>query len=217
MEKSTFGLGKPIDWQPKAALLLLNLDRTMKPLIYLTVFILISGWAWGSNQVPECKSQPDYLSHGKVLSSVKSLPRMVYIAKRAIHFIEGKDNGFRLWGEQSFVRGQSRIVCASNAGLNNQSFSLYAPTLIDLSGEKSNAESYWQFHMISNPEQFGIWNKKSSIFSQTKDLEAGLKKIGAQVQIIQISRDEYEFQFSRETNKTFEILSIRFDAVPDIP
>jgi hypothetical protein len=190
---------------------------TMNPMIYLIAFLSFLSMAQANEPVPECRTRPEFFSHGKVLSSVKALPHLVFIGKRAIYYTENKATGQRLWGEQSFVKGQSQIVCASMANGDSQSFSIYAPTLIDLSGDKSIGDSYWQFHMIANSKQFGIWNKKSRLFPKTTDLEAGLAKTGAQVQAIQISKDQFELQFSREFEKTIEILSIRFDAVTDIP
>jgi len=189
----------------------------LKPLIYLIAFLSILSTAQAYEPVPECRTRPEFFSHGKVLSSVKALPHLVFIGKRAIYYTENKSTGFRLWGEQSFVKGQSRIVCASMANSDSQSFSIYAPTLIDLRGDKSIGDSYWQFHMIANTQQFGIWNKKSRLFPKTTDLELGLVKTGAHVQAIQISKDQFELQFSRESDKMIEILSIRFDAVTDIP
>lgn len=189
----------------------------MKPLIHLLALLTFSSLAWGNNPVPECRTRPEFFSHGKSLPSIDSLPHGVLVGQRAIYYTENRSTGFRLWGEQSFVKGQSKIVCASMKGSEDQSFSIYAPTLIDLSGDKSISDSYWQFHMIANTKQFGIWNKKSRLFPKTTDLKSGLAKVGAQVQVIQISRDQYELQFSRESEKTIEILSIRFDAVADVP
>jgi hypothetical protein len=188
----------------------------MKPLLYLVAFLSISALAWGHDPVPECRTRPEFFSHGKPLASVRSLPHMLLVGQRAIYYVENRSTGFRLWGEQNFIRAEEKIVCASMAKSEDQSFSIYAPTLIDLSGDKSIGDSYWQFHMIANAKQFGIWDKKSRLFPKTTDLEAGLAKIGAQVQVIQISRDQYELQFSRESDKTVEVLSIRFDAVSDV-
>ncbi len=190
-----------------------------KPLLsFIAIFaVSFSIHAQAHQAVPECKTRPEFFTHGKFLSSIRSLPHMLLIGQRAIYYAESKTTGFRLWGEQSFVKGQSRINCASMKEAETQSFSIYAPTLIDLSGDKSIGDSYWQFHMIANPQQFGIWNKKSRLFSKTTDLEAGLAKIGAQVQVVQISKDQFELQFSRETDKMIETLSIRFDAVTEVP
>jgi hypothetical protein len=193
----------------------------LKPLIYFVALMTVSLSAWANKPVPECKTRPEFFTHGKILPSIKALPHLVLIGQRAIYYAESKAGDFRLWGEQSFVKGQSRIVCASikesPKETDSQSFSIYAPTLIDLSGDKSIGDSYWQFHMIANPQQFGIWNKKSRLFPKTTDLESGLLKIGAQVQVIQISKDQFEIQFIRETEKMVETLSVRFDAVADVP
>ncbi len=184
----------------------------------ISLLIAMTGaTAFAKDPVPECRTRPEFFSHGKVLPSIRSLPHMVFIGKRAIYYVENKNSGSKLWSEQSFVKGQSKIVCATMKESEEQSFSLYAPTLIDLSGDKSVGDSYWQFHMIANPKQFGIWNKKSRVFPRTKDLEEGLAKIGAQIQAVQISGDEYELQLIRETEKTIETLSIRFDAVSTLP
>jgi hypothetical protein len=189
----------------------------MKPLIYFVAFFSFLSTVWANEPVPECRAKPEFFSHGKVLSSVKDLPKVVLIGKRAIYYVENKSTGFRLVGEQSFVKGQSQIVCATMPEATPQSFSIYAPTLIDLTGDQSTGDSYWQFHMIANAKQFGIWNKQSRVFSKSKDLESGLAKTGAQIQVVQISRDQFEIQFSRELDKTNEVLSIRFDALSQIP
>ncbi len=189
----------------------------MKPLIYFLVFFSFLANSWANDPVSECRTKPEFFSHGKVLTSIKDLPKVVLIGKRAIYYVENKNSGFRLVGEQSFVKGQSRIVCATMPEVSSQSFSMYAPTLIDLTGDQSIGDSYWQFHMIANEKQFGIWNKQSRVFSKSKDLESGLAKTGAQIQVIQISRDQFEIQFSRESDKTNEVLSIRFDALSQIP
>jgi hypothetical protein len=189
----------------------------MKAQLVFIIGLIITSSAFGVSTVPECQNRPEFLTQGRTLPNLKALPSFVYIGKRADYYIENKATGLKIWGEQSFLRGESKIVCASAGRDQSQSYSMYAPTLIDLSKDKSLGESYWQFHVIANAKQFGIWNKASRVFSKNKDLESGLAKIGAQVQFVQLSHSEYQFVFTRETDQTLETLVIRFDAIPNLP
>jgi hypothetical protein len=183
------------------------------------VIILTTLWmapAFALDKVSDCQSRPEFLE-AKSLSNLKSLPSMVFVGKSAQYYVEDKNDHFRMWGEQSFVKGSSRIVCASATTEKSRDFSIYAPTLMDLTGDKSVGDSYWQFHMVANSRQFGIWNQKSRLFSKANDLESALGKIEGQVQFRQLSHDEYEMIITREDAATLEVLSVRFDAISNLP
>lgn len=183
------------------------------------VIVLTTLWmvpTFALDKVSDCQSRPEFLE-AKSLSTLKALPSMVFVGKSAQYYVEDKSDHFRMWGEQSFIKGSSRIVCASASGEKSRDFSIYAPTLMDLTGDKSVGDSYWQFHMVANSKQFGIWNQKSRLFSKTNDLEAGLGKIEGQVQFLQISHDEYEMIITRENATTLEVLSVHFDAISNLP
>lgn len=186
----------------------------MKAQLVFILSLLITSSAWSGSKVSECRSRPEFLSRGKIISS---LPRMALIGKSANFYVESKNLKTRIWGTQNFVRGESKIVCGSTPANESHSFSIYAPTLIDHSSENRVGPSYWQFHMIANAKQFGIWNQKSRLFSKAKDLEEGLSRIGAHMLILQISVDQYELIFTREREQWTEIISIRYDAVPALP
>lgn len=168
-------------------------------------------------KVPECEKKSDLVSEGRPLPNLKALPPLVYVGKSAKYSIDMKSQESRLQGEQSFVKGESRIACASGQFLKPASFSMYAPTLIDLTGTKNIGDSYWQFHMTADEKHFGIWNQKSRLFSKSKDLEEGLSKVASQIQVFQLSHSEYEVVFTRETEQATEVLSIRFDSFEKIP
>lgn len=185
----------------------------MKAHLVFCFIMLLSSFALAAKAVPECRTKPDFVNRSGTVLNLKSLPQMILIGKKAEHYVENKSTGIKIWGVQSFKKGNSKLICATPSKAENESFSIYAPTLIDLTNGKTIGDSYWQFHMIANSKQFGIWNKKSRLFPKTKDLESGLAKIGAHIQIMQHSRDEFEMLFTRETESTLEVLSIRFDAV----
>jgi hypothetical protein len=178
---------------------------------------LVPTLAMAVSKVPECEKKSDLVSEGRPLPSLKALPPLVYVGKSAKYSVEMKSQDGRLQGEQSFVKGESRIACASGQFQKPTSFSMYAPTLIDLTGAKNIGDSYWQFHMTADQKHFGIWNQKSRLFSNSKDLDEGLSKVAPQIQVFQLSHDEYEVIFTRETEQSIEVLSVRFDSVSKIP
>lgn len=183
---------------------------------------LISVSSFANTKVSECNKRPDFL--GQVRSSsirtIENLPSMVFVGRKAEFYIEDKTQNLKILSQQSFTRAESKILCASAALAKSeksvQGFSMYAPTLIDLSGDKKIGDSYWQFHLSAEAEKIGLWNKRSRVFSSSKDLETGLQKTGARYQFVQISHDEYELILIKETATTIQALSIRFDAVRDV-
>ncbi|PIS11781.1 MAG: hypothetical protein COT73_02160 [Bdellovibrio sp. CG10_big_fil_rev_8_21_14_0_10_47_8] len=178
---------------------------------------MLGSSAFAVSRVSECISRPGFLTNAFPSVSLKSLPALVFVGKQADYYVEGKKKNLRLWGQQSFTRGEEKIICATlPSSQESDAFAIYAPALIDLSEEKKTGNSYWQFHMMVRPDKIGIWNKASRLFSKSRDLEEGLKKIGAQYQFFQRSRDEYELFLIRETDSITEYLSIRFDAVPEV-
>jgi hypothetical protein len=188
----------------------------MKNHLLITLCIFISFSVKAAGPVSVCSEKPDFLSQQRVSLSLKNLPRVVLVGTSAEYYVETKSTGLKLWGRQSFKSGKSEIVCGQMGQSQNSSFSLYGPTLLDLSGEKNVGDSYWQFHMIANTKNFGIWNKKTWLFPKTKDLEKGIEKTGAQMQVYQISHDEFEMVLTRDSDQAVETLSIRFDAIQNL-
>ena len=118
--------------------------------------------------------------------------------------------------EQSFVTGVSRFVCGQSSDQKAKNFSLYGPTLLDLTREPKLSESYWQFRMISNAKQFGIWNQKSRIFARSKHFPSALDLRGQHLAIFPLSDGRFEMQITRETEAYLETLAIVFETVREI-
>lgn len=172
--------------------------------------------ALGVQSVQSCRQSPEFLNSTKTAINPKALPALVFVGTSADYYVENKASKMKLWGQQSFKTGKSAIVCADAGTTARESFSIYAPTLIDLTGTNSTGDSYWQFHVTADLKYFGIWNKKSRLFPKTKDLESGLSKTGAHFQFYHISRDQYELVLIKESVRTLEVLSIRFDAIRNL-
>lgn len=189
----------------------------MKRAFLIAVVTLLPALAGAASKVPVCEKQAEGFPQGSLLPGLKALPPKVYVARKATYWAESKGRQVQMQGEQSFINGESRIVCASTESGKSESFSIYAPTLIDLTGTRNIGDSYWQFHMIANSKEFGIWNQKSRLFPAGRDLEEGLSKIASQIQVYQISRDEYEIVLIRENDQVTENLAIRFDSYSKIP
>jgi hypothetical protein len=189
--------------------------------IYITLILsLFSLSAFSASKVSDCQSRPDFVSgwRSSSLRSIDALPKMIFVGRKADYYVENKKENLKIWGQQSFVRAESKIICASAPVTmeNNLGFSMYAPTLLDLTRSDNSGDSYWQFHLMPAPKQFGIWKQKSRLFSKAKDLETALSRIGAQIQIYQVTHNEYEMVLTRESEQSFEMLSVYFDAVSDI-
>lgn len=191
-------------------------DR-MKSLAALVFLGLFASQGWASNQVRECTEKPDFISRGRLLANLKALPPIVFVARKASYFVENKQTGKQIQGEHVFNKSSPRIVCADTGFAASESFSIYAPTLINLSDSQKMADVYWQFHMTVSPTQLGIWNRKSLIYSKTADLEEGLAKTGAQSQFRQTAHDQFELLLSREDGAWSETLLIEFDGMLRIP
>ncbi len=190
--------------------------------ILMAFALIIPELLWSASKISECNNRPDFLNsiRGSAMRNLEALPQMVFVGRRADHYVEDKTQNLKIWSQQSFTRAESKVLCASAALSKSEKlskgFSIYAPTLIDLSGDKKIGDSYWQFHLVAEAEKIGVWNQKSRVFSKIKDLEEGLQKTGAKYQFFQLSHDEYELILLKETSTSIEALSIRFDAVRDI-
>lgn len=186
------------------------------------VLILLAELAQASKPilvVPSCENLPELFSSQEVGATVKnleSLPRMVFVAKHARYYVESKKHSFQLVSHQSFVKGESKILCSTPSNVVEKSFSLYAPTLIDMTENKKVGDSFWQFHVSVGKTQLGVWNQKTRLF-KSKDIEKSLAQEGVQIRILQASNDEFEMIFTRDNNEFSEKLSIRFDAINKIP
>lgn len=162
--------------------------------------------------IPSCDQAADLdvSSRREVVGGFEQLPKMILVGRIANHIVEDreKDQTILLHGRQSFVNAKSEILCATTKTKDAKTFSLYAPTLIDLS--KKSGTSFWQFQLMANATQVGIWNAKSRIESKT-DLTKFVKSLGAQARLYQISHDQYELVLSKENGGHKETLSIVYD------
>lgn len=168
--------------------------------------------AFAKDVIPNCDRAAEMeTSRREVVGGFSQLPKMMLVGRLANHMVEvrEKDHTVLLHGRQSFINAKSEIVCATTDLKEAKTFSLYAPTLIDLKNKSGN--SFWQFQMMANSTQVGIWNAKSRIESKSADLEKFLKSSGAQVRLYQVSHDQYELVLSKENGSQKESLSIIYD------
>lgn len=166
-----------------------------------------------SVRIPECSSRPEFMYQNKTELDLAQMPKVILVGKNAEHYVESKTTKLKLHGVQSFTKAQSKIVCGTARQRENQSFSLYAPTVIDFTDGKGLVNSVWQFQLMASPKEFGVWNQQSRILSKPLSLEKRLQDIDGKVQFFQLSQNEYEMVISKETASTVEYLSVRFDAV----
>ena len=166
-----------------------------------------------SVKIPECNERPEFLSQNKTEIEITQIPKVILVGKKAEHYVQSKTSKLKLHGVQNFKKSASKIICGTARQRENQSFSLYAPTLIDFSSGKGISSAVWQFQMMANPKEFGVWNRQSRILSRSEALQKTLQEIGGKVQIYQLSQNEYEILISKESESSSEYLSIRFDAV----
>ena len=166
-----------------------------------------------SVKIPECHDRPVFLSQTGTEIEVSRIPKIILVGKNVEHYVESKNSKLKLHGVQSFIKGTSKIICGTARQREDLSFSMYAPTVIDFSSGKGISSAVWQFQMMANPKEFGLWNQKSRILSRSRDLQTVLQEIGGKAQIFQVSQNEYEILISKEAKDSIEFLSIRFDAV----
>lgn len=195
------------------------------PILIISILILLSELVLANSNkadkvktVPTCENHQEMFSTqnvGVLVKNIESLPKLVYVAKRARYYIESKKHNFQLAAAQSFLKGEAKILCSTLSEITEKSFSLYAPALIDMTESKKTGNSFWQFHISVKKAQLGIWNQKSRMFNQASDIEKALASNGLQLQIQQISHDEFEMIFSRENGDYSERLLIRYDATKD--
>lgn len=183
-------------------------------LIITTIFLILVEASY-ADKIPSCESnvheRSAASSFGTIVKNIDSLPKMIYLAKSAKMYVENKKQGIRLIANQSFVKAESKISC-STPGISDNSFSIYAPTLIDLTDEKKVGNSFWQFHVSISTDKIGIWNQKTRLFRSSQDISKVLEKEGLQLLIEQLSHDEFQMTFSRDLKEDSIRLVIRFDA-----
>lgn len=193
----------------------------MKLWILITAILILLAELSHAAKVPTCEAMSDQFSRstsiGSSVKNLEALPKLVLLAKDAKIFIENKKHSFQLIAFQSFLNAQSKILCSTLPNEMEKNFSIYAPTLIDLSSQRKIGNSFWQFHISVEKSQLGMWNKKTRMFNSVKDIEKILQQNGLQLSIQQISHDDFEMTFARETAEESVRLVIRFDATKSLP
>ncbi len=182
----------------------------------LIVISSVSIWAIHSQakaHLEACESRPEALARNANPILWSQLPAMIYVAQSADYYLENKNEVLGLWSHQSFLDGSSRFICGKIDDKQVVRASMYAPTFLDLTGEKKIVSSYWQFQMIANSRLFGIWNQKSRIFAKSKEFPMNISRMGLQIQFFQISNSLFEMQLRRENDSQNETLIVRFEAV----
>ena len=188
----------------------------MKSTVVACLLLFFTGPLQASESLAPCLCSPDFLSRQQTSTPIKNLPSQILIAQSANYFVESKSKDFQLWSEQSFVTGISRFVCGQSLDQRAKNFSLYGPTLLDLSKERKLSNSFWQFRMIANAKQYGIWNQKSRIFAKSKPFESALTLGGQNFAIFPLTDGRFEMQITRETESYFETLMIVFEAIHEL-
>lgn len=172
-----------------------------------------------NSKVKDCSPRQEVnLSSFRQSIQPSQISGLVLVGKKATYQVEGGGGKFKIISEQSFETGVNKIVCGGGKIAKDQNgFSMYIPTLLDLRKSADANISFWQFQITGNDSLFGIWNKKSRLLSQSKEAwDEILEKHGISFQIYQISNNLYEIHFQKYTEGTFEQLLVRYDAVTDL-
>ena len=150
------------------------------------------------------------------IKSMHQLPKKIFVAQAADYLVEAAAEDLKLWGRQSFVSGESKAVCASFKKNSSIGISMYAPTLIDLSGPGKTGNSFWQFHLMISNEKVGIWNQRSRLPTHSKNFLLRLQETGIRVFMQAMTPTSYQLHFVRNNDAVIEHLIIRYDLVNDL-
>ncbi len=199
-------------WKNRQVYQILLKETLMKvtPLAFvlLTVFWVLAEASPGAKpaKVPLCDGQPDFVNQHKeeLTQGIEGLPKLILVGRKAFYYVESKNGQTRMQSEQDFENGKSKVNCATLKDRKSQSFSLYAPVLLDLTGQKSIKNTLWQFQVMANAKEVGVWNQMTVFGSKWTDQNAKVK-------VYQITHEEYEILLTRETENKIEHLSVRFD------
>lgn len=190
-------------------------------IILVTMFMIFfgSGKVRAADKLKDCGGHQESNFTG-IRQSVPTtqINGLLLVGKKATYQVVTNGGQLKVIGEQSFESGVSKIVCGGGQiGASLFSFSIYAPTLIDLQKDNDSKISFWQFHLTVDNQKFGIWNKKSRLVSHAKEnWEEVLERYGIKAQVYQISKSLYEIQFQRQLDSNFEQLIIRYDVASEL-
>jgi hypothetical protein len=172
-----------------------------------------------ANKVSICDKAPEFLNLQRAAASLKNieaLPKLIFVGRMAEHFVQLKSGKLKMWSQHSFKQGKSWVHCADVGEQSDFSSALYGPTLIDQTLGQRVGNSFWQFHLTSKNKQLGVWNRKSRLGGVGQSIEGFLQKLGIQVQVFQVTHDEFDLVLTKETSGAIEILVIRYDSVASL-
>lgn len=192
----------------------------MRTATILFLFVLSAGaHTFAASKIKECGQRQDIVST-RFRQNVSStqMQGLLLVGKKATYQVESANGKFKVISEQSFETGVSKIICGSGkAEFAKQSFSMYAPTLIDNRKQSDASFSFWQFQISADDSLFGIWNKKSRVLSQTKEAwDEVLEKHGIHYQIFQLTKNLYEIHLQKSSETALEQLLIRYDVASEL-
>lgn len=194
--------------------------------IIVSTFALLPMIAFAETKVGDCQGNfvAANATSSSTISEVKSvdqLPKKIFVAQTADYLIASKTSETKLWGRQSFVSGEGKVLCATlkdqSKDVSQVGFAMMAPALIDLSEAHSVGNSFWQFHMTINDQHVGIWNQKSHFTPKSADFLQRMQENGIKVYGELLSPDHYQLHFVRESVNGIEHLRIRYDLTNDLP
>jgi hypothetical protein len=190
--------------------------------IAVSVFIFLPMLASAETKVSDC--QGNFTAAGIIslnqsteIKSLDQLPKKIFVAQTADYLITSKTSETKLWGRQSFITTEGKVMCATLKDQGRTGFAMLAPTLIDLSETHTVGNSFWQFHMTIDDQHVGIWNQKSRFSPRSSDFLLRMQEGGIKVYGEMVSSTRYQLHFVRESPTVTEHLRIRYDLTNDLP
>ena len=168
-------------------------------------------------QVQKCDQRPAFLNPEHSLNPIQAqlIQNQVLVGKKAEFYVEapnGDGSLSQVYTSQVFKDKKSKVICGQSQDAKKM-FSIFAPTLIDNSAEKKVGDSFWQFQINAQTNQFASWNRRTQAFKGSQILEKTLASVGADYKIYQISEKEIQIIFSKEQDGVSQFLSIQYDLV----
>lgn len=170
-------------------------------------------------QVEKCLQRPDFLSQTQALNAVQvqSIQHQVLVGKKADFYVEAPNSDGTLsqvHTAQFFKdkKSKSKVICGQ-AQEAQKTFSIYAPTLLDNSLEKRVGNSFWQFQINAQTNQFASWNRRTQALKGSLSLDKTLASVGAEYKIYQLNEKEVQIVFSKEQDGVMQFLSIQYDLI----
>lgn len=181
-------------------------------LTVLSLLFVKQALAEQAKSVGSCLMRPEFVHHIKTqrTTDLKDLPRKIFVARSVDYFIEDR-SGLQVWAEQSFFSGKSNIKCGNMPQDATKSFSQYIPALMDFTDDKKTGQSFWQIHVSTSDKKFGMWNRKSRIFGDTKSLTEYFEKTTGNFYFIEKTNSVYDLFWVLESDELRQIIRIRFD------